>query len=194
MLERFLKLAEKVGPILLKHDRAPSMVTGQDIKVIKEIISVLKPLEIATRDVSGDSYCSSSRIIPLINILSKKMDQVICETPVGIQLRNALAADFMSNRRFGNTEANRILSIATILDPRFKKIHFRNIINVSNAVDKIKQEMKDLQGVPGGQGEDSDMSEHDFNDEDDLWTLHNKIQREKSTTYRSSSITEMGIM
>lgn len=188
MLERFLSLAEKIGPILLKYNRAPTMVSGQDIGIIKEIMLVLKPLEMATRDVSGDSYCSSSsRIIPLINIVCTKINQVPCETEIGKQLKAAVITEFLSNRRFGFTELNKILAIATILDPRFKKLHFRNPCNVGSAVDKIKLEMKALQGQKGGQDTDSETSENAENDgHDDLWAIHTQLQKEKGTTYRTS--------
>ncbi|KAI5705868.1 hypothetical protein M8J75_002513 [Diaphorina citri] len=181
MLERFLSLAEKIGPILLKYNRAPTMVSGQDIGIIKEIMLVLKPLEMATRDVSGDSYCSSSsRIIPLINIVCTKINQVPCETEIGKQLKAAVITEFLSNRRFGFTELNKILAIATILDPRFKKLHFRNPCNVGSAVDKIKLEMKALQGQKGGQDTDSETSENAENDgHDDLWAIHTQLQKEK---------------
>lgn len=41
MLERFILLVEKIGPITLSQERCPAMVTSQDIMVIKEVLEVL---------------------------------------------------------------------------------------------------------------------------------------------------------
>lgn len=47
MLERFITLSERIGSILLKYPKTPTMLSASDLQLAREIILVLKPLEIA---------------------------------------------------------------------------------------------------------------------------------------------------
>ncbi|XP_029674260.1 zinc finger BED domain-containing protein 4-like [Formica exsecta] len=47
-----------------------------------------------------------------------------------------------ANRRFGNIEYNTHAAIATLLDPRFKNIHFQNGIACSKAIQKLRDLIK----------------------------------------------------
>ena len=44
-------------------------------------------------------------------------------------------------RRFGGVETNLTYAVATILDPRFKKLHFTNKLACAEAVKQINLEM-----------------------------------------------------
>lgn len=61
-------------------------------------------------------------------------------TSAGIQLRNLLLSSF--DKRFGNIEYMTLLAISTILDPRFKILHFHNPLAHSQAIQKIVTEMQ----------------------------------------------------
>ena len=70
MLERFLELSEVIGGIVTKY---PSLVmlTGAEMATVKSFMEILRPIHLATKEMSGEKYTTISRIIPLIYILKK---------------------------------------------------------------------------------------------------------------------------
>jgi len=50
----------------------PTMLTADEIDLAKEMLSVLRPMEVATRELCGQKYVTGSKVIPLINCLIKK--------------------------------------------------------------------------------------------------------------------------
>jgi len=69
------------------------------------------------------------------------------ETELGVALKNKLIKNMAD--RFGLIEDNDILpcfSIATVLDPRFKKVAFTNIELANKAIQNIKDELAALIG------------------------------------------------
>lgn len=190
MLERFLLLADKIGPITLSQDKCPSMITAQDINTIKEVIIILKPLEGITKDISGDSYPTASRIIPLVNILKTAVNKMTFSTNTGKNLKHVLQTEV--DKRFANLEKIKPLAIATLLDPRFKKLHFKSPIDVASAVEQIKFEMREVrrkQTLPaasspsseGSQGDPDEIRERSSDTSDSLWHIHEEIQRKSNT-------------
>lgn len=170
------------------------MVTAEDIKVLKEVYAVLKFLEIATKDMSGEKYCTASRAIPLMHLVANKMDSLNLTTTEGQHLLSKLKTEFSSVRRFGVLEQTKIFAKATILDPRFKKLHFKSPIIVANAVEDIKTEVVSLCSTQSNVAEE-DSSEVD---EDELWALHTEIQKategtqgRRSDTAISAAIREL---
>lgn len=69
MLERFLILEEYVYPITLKCRNIPEMLTRDEIELLKNITSLLKPIERVITEISGDSYPTASVIIPIIHCM-----------------------------------------------------------------------------------------------------------------------------
>lgn len=54
MLERFLLLKRVVSEFLLLHTSAPSMVDGDTIAVIEDILPILKLFDQMTNDISNE--------------------------------------------------------------------------------------------------------------------------------------------
>ena len=85
---------------------------------LSEMVDVLRPFEVVTREMSGEKYVCSSKIIPLAKALQR------CNSSVSSRLSEALCAQMSG--RFLNMEANVLIASATLLDPRFKKLGFSN--------------------------------------------------------------------
>lgn len=68
------------------------------------------------------------------------------------------------------------LATATVLDPRFKKLHFADAIACANAIQKIKELFKNITQQEGDSME-SDSSDTSDKQEDSfsLWTDHHKL-------------------
>ncbi|KAE9522526.1 hypothetical protein AGLY_017073 [Aphis glycines] len=70
------------------------MVCTKDIEEITEIITVLRPLEAATKELCGEQYVSSSMVIPIVHILQTKIDEATTSQILSTQLKNALKFEF----------------------------------------------------------------------------------------------------
>lgn len=75
-LERFVKLADKIAPILLSNSKAPSMLTAAQLDGLKDLIQIYEPLEEPTKEVSGENYVTSGKIIPMVYCLNKSVEAV----------------------------------------------------------------------------------------------------------------------
>ncbi|CAB3249482.1 unnamed protein product [Arctia plantaginis] len=174
MLQRFLELRSVINDILFRHPRAPAMLSASDISTVSSVIVVLRPLEAATKEISGDKYCTSSKIIPLVRSMLSKITSAVIEDPVAKEVHKLTRSINEINKRMGSIEHVSALAIASILDPRFKRIHFNDAIACLNAVSKIKDLMtKNLQSneEPESDSDKSDKNEEAFS----LWTDHHKL-------------------
>lgn len=137
-LERFLFLSGHVGKILLSpsHKKAPPMLSGDELSIIGDCLEILRPFELATKDISGEKYVSGSLVIPLIYCVSKSLRQNIASTEPSRSLKSELLKQM--DNRLAPLEKNILLGAGTILDPRFKKFNFNSPLNAANAVSHIK--------------------------------------------------------
>lgn len=158
MIQRFLELRPYVNDIVNRESSAPNMVTALEIEELNEICGLLKPLESATKEISGDHYLTSSMAIPVAYILKDEFSSSHPTHDIGKQLKNSLLNEHL--KRFGAIEKVHLLALSTILDPRFKKMYFRDkvgcskIINILSA--HMRQEMKDQELNPTDSSSDSD--------------------------------------
>lgn len=141
-LQRFICLSGYVGKILLStcHKKAPPMLISQECAEIEEVLQLLVPFESATNDISGDKYIGGSLVIPLINCLRTSLSRIKPSNKLSTLLKTELERQM--EKKLDPLEKNPLLAAATILDPRFKKIHFKSLINVSNAISFIKKEIQ----------------------------------------------------
>nr|XP_017037543.1 E3 SUMO-protein ligase ZBED1-like [Drosophila kikkawai] len=100
------------------------MLNGNELQLLNDIIPMLRPLEEATNIISGDSYCTASIVIPMVNILKEKLANVTPNMPDANDIKDFLPQEI--DRRMGAIEEVSFLAMATFLDPRFKKLHFKD--------------------------------------------------------------------
>ncbi|XP_066587665.1 E3 SUMO-protein ligase ZBED1-like [Prorops nasuta] len=141
MLSRFVELSNKIGSILLELLHAPSMITAAEFQTAKEFVSLLEPFENATKIVSGENYLTASKVISIINTLRISLKEKIPETEIGTEMKELLLEKF--EQRFANIENEMILAICTILDPRFKIIHFNNDSACTNCINHISNALNE---------------------------------------------------
>ncbi|KAL7723973.1 hypothetical protein ACLKA6_017964 [Drosophila palustris] len=126
------------------------MLSGKELELLKAIITILRPLEEATKIISGDKYCTASMVIPIVNILKQKLQNLNGNTPEANEVKEFLLLEI--DRRMGPMEQVSILAMATMLDPRFKKLHFKDPRACANAIIKVKSLLKpnenDIENLP----------------------------------------------
>ena len=83
-------------------------------------VNLLEPFEIVTTEMSSDQYISISKVLPVIASLR-------CLASTAAAQSNLVMGQNLCNqmtRRFLNIEANHILRISSLMDPKFKKSVF----------------------------------------------------------------------
>lgn len=100
MLERFLKLRACINEIVNRHVTAPPMITALEIQQIEEVVELLLPFEAATKELCGDSYVTSSKIIPMMHCLAKKISSSKSQSEIGSKLKDELHSEL--KLRFGH--------------------------------------------------------------------------------------------
>lgn len=177
MIQRFLELKNVVSDILICHKAAPPMLTGAELNIASSLLNILRPLEAATKEISADKYCTSSKVIPLVHcMLSKLKSQThAIDEPLVMEVHKLILKEI--NKRMGAIEHVSSLAIATLLDPRFKKLHFEDPIACANAIQKIKDMMKSDVAEEKQTESDSDNSDK-TSEEFSLWSDHHTLVRQ----------------
>ncbi|CAG4942390.1 unnamed protein product [Parnassius apollo] len=94
----------------------------------------------ATEEISGDQYVTSSLAIPIANLLQKGLEQMKPSTEFGVAVRKSLINLVIA--KLEPLERHLHLAKATILDPRFKRIHFNSALAVSTAISALSKEIR----------------------------------------------------
>ena len=165
---------EKLGTILLSIPGSPAMLTAIELQLATEIIEILSPLEKMTKEVCGERYVIASKIIPLLNCFKHKMQSIRdnLKTPVALSLLDRLQQSITS--RFGQIEHNSIMAVSTILDPRYKKMHFNQNLACSNTINRIAKWMRQIDetNISGAVSRTDFRIQTNLDDNDDnLWSF-----------------------
>ncbi|XP_029345286.1 zinc finger BED domain-containing protein 1 isoform X2 [Acyrthosiphon pisum] len=186
MIDRFILCSNHIASVLINIRRGPEMLTADEIDIAKEMLLVLKPMEVATRELCGQKYVTGSTVIPLINCLIKKTESIDLTHPTALTLKRAMLDNL--NHRFGRMEERSLLSISTILDPRFKTIHLNNPLASSRAIKFIKNQINEIKN----NCDEPSSSNQGFSDDDSdsLWSVHNELVTKKKAASQSSEQSE----
>ena len=118
MLERMIEQYEAVSSALCMMGKKDLTFDEENLQIMKEAVALLRPFEQATVEVSSDEYLSVSKIIPLSRALQTLATNSSSTLKVAQELRAQL------NKRCSNLEDSKLLSSATMLDPRFQALPF----------------------------------------------------------------------
>lgn len=93
MISRFIDLRNAVSEILTHHKTAPPMLTGMELTILTSLLNILRPLEAATKEISGDKYCSSSKVIPLVHCMISKLKNLVIEQSLIKEVQNRILTE-----------------------------------------------------------------------------------------------------
>ncbi|KAL0808547.1 hypothetical protein ABMA28_012992 [Loxostege sticticalis] len=162
---------------------------ASDIKILKEIIQILKPCLKVTEEMSSEKYVSGSKAIPMIKCLREYLETITPTNYLTVQLKNTLLNKI--KKRFDNIQKVHLFSMATVLDPRFKKIHLDDGTALARIITSIKiylNENSDLGAVPV-------LSQaSDEGDPEDIWQAHRqKLMTESSCRSEGAGTSELDV-
>lgn len=176
MLERFISCSDSIASTIVKFPKSPPMLSGSELFSINKIMCLLKPFEAATKELCGQNYITGSKIIPLIHCLNKKIEPVEVGSDIYSELKNNLLLNLKA--RFGKVQYLEILSISTILDPRFKTLHSNDPIASSKVINTIKKKILDLK-IDCNETSSNTGNSSDDQDTDNLWSVHKNLVNKK---------------
>lgn len=175
MLERFVQLSDIVSTILLQNPKAPSMLTGVELAIIKDVINILRPIENVTTEVSGQHYATCSIIIPMIYYMTKAIESTNNNEPSDLGSEFQAKVLIEIKKRFQHIEKVHILAVSSVLDPRFKKNCFNDPQSCAKALTEISDMLKfEMETTPTST---ADVSEYTRISEkcNDIWKFHNEM-------------------
>ena len=115
MLQRLLEQRRAITLYCAENESVTNLSANQ-WSVAENVAAVLEPFEEVTREVSSSS-ASISIVIPMVRVLVSVLEKE--GQDAGVKTMKATLLNAV-NTRFQGIENNRVLSVATLLDPRFK--------------------------------------------------------------------------
>ncbi|KAJ8868129.1 hypothetical protein PR048_031938, partial [Dryococelus australis] len=113
------------------------------------------------------NYITLSKIIPMISCLTSQVKKFSSYVDCITELQTKLLAE--CNKRFGRIEYNTYAALGTILDPRFKNLHFQDPNACGRAIHKLKNIIKeDMVTSTSGSNE---VAKDDY----DFWLHHREL-------------------
>ncbi|CAG4954879.1 unnamed protein product [Parnassius apollo] len=169
MLERFLKLRIVISEIVIESE-APNLPSAVEMETLNELTAVLKPFEYVTRESSGQKYVTISKIIPMLNCLTTKLNSITPNSAIVKECKDVLLREL--KRRYGMIELNDHAAIATLLDPRFKNLHFQDPSACGRAIQKLRTMVVGQLSSPSESEDDvSSIAPPEY----DFWKHHKEL-------------------
>lgn len=190
MLQRYIQLRSIVNEILLENPNAPDIVSAQENNLIQKIILILNPFEYVTRDISGEKYVTSSKIIPTVNCLRLQIEDIKSQGE-GQEIIETLKERALKeiSERFRQIEHNHILAISSLLDPRFKNIHFMDPEACARAMSFIRRAIKANDSPVSSISHSSESENESF----DFWSPHKKMAHTRRFRSNEGERDELGL-
>ena len=113
-------------------------LTASQLEIARKMTLVLAPIEEITQAISKQT-ATLSLVIPFIRVLLKSWEKE--DDDRGIRtMKDQMIQSLKS--RFAGIEDNQLLSVATLIDPRFKDHFFDNNIVKASAKDMLQEEIR----------------------------------------------------
>ncbi|XP_073670235.1 E3 SUMO-protein ligase ZBED1-like [Paramisgurnus dabryanus] len=140
MLERMYDLREPVGAALASLRTDVSPPSSLEYDTIKDALEILAPFHQATVELSAEKIVSASKVIPLL----KMLNHTILTKSEGLtsNMARQLADNLVRRVREHalQMESISVMTMPTLLDPRFKKLGFLSPGKLQDAITRLKSE------------------------------------------------------
>lgn len=141
MLQRLVEQREPVGAALagLQHDIP--MMTSEEFNIVGGCLSLLSPFFDATVELSAEENVSASKVVRLMKMLEQNLQEEMAKPAptVAIQLGDLLIKQL--REKLHMLQSMSIMSLATLLDPRFKVIGFFSPTKANEAIKRLTSEV-----------------------------------------------------
>ncbi|XP_058443396.1 E3 SUMO-protein ligase ZBED1-like [Malaya genurostris] len=184
MIERFLLMTRFISQVLLAMPKGPTMLSGGEILILREVCSVLKPLMSVMMEMSGEQYVTCSKVIPIVRMLKLSYTSLNPECMEAVSLKANIL--FYLDKYFKNVEKMKLLAMSTFLDPRFKKLHFESALAASNAVswtsDIVKEQIRRVSQEKSAEEQTYPVTSAGTTGTD-IWSFHDSLVADNMKKY-----------
>ncbi|XP_036141262.1 zinc finger BED domain-containing protein 1 isoform X1 [Monomorium pharaonis] len=182
MVEKFEKLAPILGTILANrsHKDGPQMLAGYHIEVVSEIIHLLTPFKEATTQISGDKYVTASIVLPLCHNVLETLNDLKPATNAAMEFKKNLLKEI--EVKYIPLKKNKLLTIATLLDPRFKRVYSFSSLCQAAAISQVCCEIRDVARQKGDTSATLEQSPSKETQKNciSIWTKHTERLKKHS--------------
>lgn len=156
----------------------------EDWMLIEELCVVLRPLLLATNELSAEKFTTLSKVVPMISLLQETYSKPGVNESETTKMVRKVVADGLKDK-FKGIETDQTYANATILDPRFKNLAFPTKSTGSLGVKSAKLDAVSI-GHMSRDVSDSDSeileTEKDSNGTDELWGSFDAKMAQKPST------------
>ncbi|KAM4881136.1 zinc finger BED domain-containing protein 4 [Thomomys bottae] len=176
MLERLLEQKRAVNAMSAECD-VRELISGDQWEVMRSVCHALRPFEAASREMRAH-VSTLSQVIPMIHVLSRKVDMLSGET-MGIDTMLRSLKEAVASRLSATLHDPRYV-FATLLDPRYKASLF-----TEEEAEQYRQDLVRELEILNSTSEDTAASNgcgsgsplKDGGAEESLWSLVAKVKR-----------------
>ena len=136
MFDRFVQLKPAIILFLSEEEKRPEF-TNEEWGAMKGLVTLLKPLYDVTTELCAEKHTTVSKIIPLTKILRAIYSRREQKDKTTMDLEKRLLSSITI--RFEHVESAHALSLATLLDPRYKGKGFERPEKIARAVQLLKE-------------------------------------------------------
>jgi hypothetical protein len=147
MIQRILKIGDSLTVAILNVKCNNTPLSLEEKTILHDVMEILQVFYNATEIISGDTYVTSSLIVPIITGMYTKLNEVeTSATYSGSEIGRKFMTEIRKqlDRRLACFEAKTIPKLACLLDPRFKTLAFKNKDNSLNGQACIQSELAKL--------------------------------------------------
>nr|CAD7455728.1 unnamed protein product [Timema tahoe] len=137
MLSRLHAVRKAVGAELANSENNIEVLTAVEWKQAAGIVEVLGPLADATKEISGDSYPTSSMVIPILHCLKSHLNVFITSKKDGVMFARSL--DKALKSRFSFYDSDPIFCPSMLCDPRFRGVLIDDMVAVNTLAIEVKK-------------------------------------------------------
>ncbi|XP_034397254.1 zinc finger BED domain-containing protein 1-like [Cyclopterus lumpus] len=148
MLQRLMEQREPVGAALagLQHD--VPFLTAEEFNIVGACLSLLSPFFDATVELSAEENVSASKVVPLVKMLEHTLPEEMTKPApaAALEMGNQLIRQL--REKLYTLQSMSIMSLATLLDPRFKVANWHCLDTSVMEAQKTQNVTADATGGP----------------------------------------------
>lgn len=145
MMMTFHELKQAVNLFLTTPEGEDFSFNAAEWRLIQQALEILEPLYLTTVEMSGEVYVSGSKVIPMTKILflgyANLVNKYHNEDSGGFRHTFASSIHKGLIHHLKSVEESDPLALATLLDPRYKKVAFLKPELAGKAVRNLRSEM-----------------------------------------------------
>ncbi len=137
MVERVLLQQQPLCATLLEIHKTDLMPTDSEFKTLEEFISTMKPLVDITEAIGAEKWVTVSTLQPILSKLKTHFVPIVTDSLLVKTMKRTMIED-LKYRYTG--DVLKLLTKATLLDPRFKHLKFLSESERKTAVANLKSD------------------------------------------------------